>query len=277
MAGSVQTSKHDDKELAYIYDLYVVPIWREAFDRIVDEEIELPKEGKFLDAGCGTGGYAVDLSLHGSSKVEVIGIDPSDERLALAQGKAEIKKAARVSFQQGSLSKLDFTDKEFDLVIGDVSMLPAEQISDAIDELVRVAKKGATVVIKMTTHGSFGEFFSVYWEALYDLDLIELSPQVEKLITERLTVSDAEALALDAGLSKVRSVTKKERFDFDDGAAFLATPLIESIFLDVWFVALPDQTARQRVQQQLVKIIDRERQQTSFDVSIKATVIIGQK
>ncbi|MGE0884025.1 MAG: class I SAM-dependent methyltransferase [Blastocatellales bacterium] len=277
MAGSVPKSKHDDKELAYIYDLYVVPIWREAFDRIVDEEIELPKEGKFLDAGCGTGGYAVDLVLRGGSKVEVVGIDPSDERLALAQGKAEVKKAARVSFQQGSLNKLDFPDKEFDLVIGDVSMLPTEQISDAVDELVRVAKKGATVVIKLATQGSFGEFFSVYWEALYDLDLIEHSPQVENLIAERLSVSDAEAMALDAGLSKVRSVTKKERFDFDDGSAFFAAPLIESSFLDDWFAMLPDQTTRKRVQQQLVKIIDRERQQMNFDVSIKATVIVGQK
>lgn len=277
MAGSVQASKHDAKELAYLYDLYIVPIWREAFDRIVDEEIELPKEGKFLDAGCGTGSYAVDLSLHGSSKVEVIGIDPSLERLALAQGKADVKKATRVSFQQGSLDKLAFPDKEFDLVIGDVSLLPAEQIGVVVDELVRVAKKGATVVVKLATHGSFGEFFSVYWEALYDLDLIAHSQQIENLISERLTVGAAEEMLLDTGLSRVRSTTRKESLNFDAAKTFFEAPLIENVFLDDWFSFLPDQTSRKQVRQQLIKIIDRERQQMSFDISIKATVIIGQK
>ena len=102
MSGSTKTAKHDAKELAYLYDLYVTPGWREVFDRLVDEEIELPKDGKFLDALCGTGGYAVDLSLRAGSKVEVVGIDPSEERLALARGKADVKKPNRASFQLGS-------------------------------------------------------------------------------------------------------------------------------------------------------------------------------
>ena len=146
-----------------------------------------------------------------------------------------------------------------------------------LEELIRVTKKGATIVAKLTTHGSFGEFYSVYWEALYEQGLIEYSPQLEAMITARLTASNAEALALDAGLHRVRSVTRKERFDFPDGEAFLTSPLIETAFLDDWLAILPDQRARQSVQQQLVKIIDRERQKTDFDLSIKATLLIGQK
>ena len=277
----MESTKYNAKELAYLYDLYVVPAWREVFDRLVDEEIELPKEGKCLDAMCGTGGYALDLSLRGGAKVEVVGIDSSEERLILARGKADVKKPNRVTFQQGSLKKLDFPTGEFDLVIGDLSLLPSPlsvtEVEDALDELIRVAKKGAMVVVKLATQGSFGEFFSVYWEALFDLDLVAHSPEIERLISERLVASDAETMALDAGLRKARSLTHNERFQFKDAAEFLTSPLIETSFLNDWLAFLPSPETRQQVEQQLAKIIDRERQNSSFEISVKASLIVGQK
>jgi ubiquinone/menaquinone biosynthesis C-methylase UbiE len=274
---SNDSTTRNAKELAYLYDLYIVPGWREAFDQIVDDEIELPKEGKFLDAECGTGGYAIDLSVRGGPKTEVVGVDQSAERLALGRGKAEVGKVNRVTFQQASPGALDFADGEFDLVIGDASMLPPSEIGAALAELLRVAKKGAPVALKLTTRGSFDEFFSIYWEALYNLEMLEYVPQLEGLITERLTVSDAEEMAIGLGMENVRSVTRKERFDYGDGKDFFEAPLIGAFFLDDWFAMLPDDEARQRVRRQLVKIINEERHAMDFDVSIKATLIIGRK
>jgi ubiquinone/menaquinone biosynthesis C-methylase UbiE len=267
----------DAKELAYLYDLYIAPVWREAFDQMVDDEIELPKEGRFLDVGCGAGGYAIDLAIRGGANTEVVGIDPSPERLALARGKAEVKKLDRVEFRQGEMRSLELPDDEFDLVIGDASMSAPSEIGPALAELKRVAAKGATVVLKLTTRGSFDEFFSIYWESLYNLGLLDYSTQLEGLITERLTVSDAEEIANDVGLKDVRAVTGKERFDYKDGKEFFESPLIENFFLSDWMAILPDEETRQKVRQQLIKIIDTELDKMDFDVSIKATLIIGQK
>ncbi|HKQ76604.1 MAG TPA: class I SAM-dependent methyltransferase [Blastocatellia bacterium] len=267
----------DAKEIAYIHDLYVAPVWTEAFDQMIDDEVGMPEEGKILDAGCGTGGYAIDLAIRCGAKTEVVGVDPSAEKLILARGKAEVKKVDRVEFREGSLQSLKFDDGEFDLVIGDASMLPPAAIGPALAELARVAKSGATVVLKLTTRGSFDEFFSIYWESLYNLGLLDYTPQLEGLITERLTVSDAEQIAIDAGLNHVRSVTRKERFDFNDGKAFFEAPLIETFFLDDWLAILPDEETRGKVREQSVKIIDEDRHMMDFDVSIKATLIVGQK
>ena len=267
----------DPKEHAFLYDLYIVPEWREAFDSIVDDELKLPEEGKFLDAECGTGGYAIELAIKGGAKVEVVGVDSSPERLVLARGKAEIKKLDRVSFRQGSLIALGLPDNMFDLVIADASMLPANQIADAYGELARVAKKGATIALKLTTRGSFDEFFSIYWETLYELKLTEYTQQIEDLINERLTVTEAENLAEKAGFKQVCSVTRKERFDYSDAITFFDAPLIKTIFWDSWLAILPDQETRQRVQQQMANIIDRERHNMDFDISIKATLVIGRK
>jgi ubiquinone/menaquinone biosynthesis C-methylase UbiE len=267
----------DAKEMAYLYDLFIAPGWRQAFDQMVDDEIELPKEGKFLDAGCGTGDYVIDLAIRGGVKTEVIGVDPSPEKLALAHGKAVVKKIDRVEFRQGLMRSLEFPDEEFDLVIGEASMAAPSEVGPALAELRRVARKGATVVLKLTTRGSFDEFFSIYWEALYNLELLNYNPQLEGLITERLTVSDAEQIAVDAGLENVRSVTSKERFDYKDGKEFFESPLIEAFFLNDWLAILPDEETRRLVREQLMKIIDEERHKMDFDVSIKATLIIGQK
>ncbi|MGH9800067.1 MAG: hypothetical protein ACRD82_06860, partial [Blastocatellia bacterium] len=94
---------------------------------------------------------------------------------------------------------------------------------------------------------------------------------------ERLPTGDAEALALDAGLKKARGVIHSERFDFKDAQEFFASPLIETSFLDDWLAFLPDQKTRAQVVEQLSKIIDRERQGAGFEVTVKATVIVGQK
>jgi ubiquinone/menaquinone biosynthesis C-methylase UbiE len=296
-----EDAKEAAKEAAYLYDLIIVPGWREAFDTIVDDEVKLPEKGKFLDAGCGTGSYAIDLAIRSGHKVEATGVDPSPERLALARGKAEIKKLNNVAFQEGSLRSLSLPDNEFDLVIGDASMAPSSEIGSDLAELTRVAKEGATIALKLTTRGSFDELFSIYWEALYNLNIIQYTPQLEDLITERLTVTEIEGLATKAGLKQVRSVTRKERFDYTDADDFFEAPLIKTFFLDPWLAMLPDDDTRRRVQEQMALIIERDRrhqenelpandmtdelkaiidyeqQQSGFDVSIKATVILGQK
>lgn len=272
-----ESKTYDAKELAFLYDLYVVPQWRETFDRLVDEELTLPEAGKWLEVECGTGGYAVDLALKGGTKVEVVGVDSSAERLALARGKAEVKKAERVTFQTGVPTALDFPSESFDLVLADASLLPAASVGEILVELTRVAKKGATVLLKLASRGSFDEFFSLYWEALYNLGLLEYVPQMEALITERLLLSDAEQLAKDAGLKRVHNVTRKERFDFADGQTFISAPLIETFFLGEWLAAFPDAATRESVKRELISLIERERQERDFDVSIKATLLVGQK
>ena len=222
----------DLKELAYLYDLYFVPQWREVFDRLVDAEVKLPEKGKLLDAECGTGSYAVDLALRVGKDAEVVGVDASEEKLALARGKAMVKKTKQTSFQQGTLQALGLADNEFDWIVADASLTPAREIGAVLTELQRVAKQGATIALKLTTRGSFDEFFSVFWETLYELGLSEYTPQLESLTTERLTIGEVEELAAAAGLKAVRSVTHKVGFDFPTGAEFLVAPLIEANFLN---------------------------------------------
>jgi ubiquinone/menaquinone biosynthesis C-methylase UbiE len=267
----------DPKELAYRYDLFVTPDWRDRFDALVGEKIKLPAEGRVLDVNCGTGSHAIEMAEGMRGNGTVLGVDPSAERLELARAKAQVRKVKDVAFEQGSPSDLRFESNKFDIVIGDASMVHADQIEDMLAEMIRVAQPGALVVLKMATHGSFDEFFSIFWEALLDNGISdEVWSDLESLINERSTASDAEAMAHRAGLNHVQSFTKKEEFFYETASEFLESPLIKDSFLDEWLGIVP-QERRQQVLDTISSIIDSERHNGPFELSIKATIVAGTK
>lgn len=266
-----------EKELALRYDLFITPDWRDRFDSLINESIELPKEGRVLDVNSGTGAHAIEIAERLKDKGEVIGLDPAAERVEIARAKAQVKKIESVEFHQSIAETLPFEDDRFDIVIGDASMLQSDAIEDVLAEMFRVAQPDARVVLKMATHGSFDEFFSIYWEALLDAGLNEsVWKELEAMINERMTISVAEQMARRVGLRQVVSFVSKEEFAFEKGSDFIESPLIEDVFLDDWLAIVPDDR-RDEVQERIVEIIERERHDAPFEVSIKATLISGVK
>ena len=268
---------NNEKELAYRYDLFITPDWRDRFDTLINEHIQLPSEGRILDVNCGTGAHSIELAVKMKGKGEVIGVDPSAERIAIARAKAMAKRIDDVIFEQSSPTILVFDSFEFDAVIGDASMLPTDQIEDLLDEMVRVAQPDARLVLKLATRGSFDEFFSIYWEALLDAGLAdEVWNELEDLIKERYTIAEAESRAAHAGLRGIRSFTSKEEFSFESGETFVELPVIKDTFLTNWLRIVPDER-HEEIRERLTSIIDRENHDAPFIVSIKATLITGVK
>ena len=269
----------DAKELSYLYDLYFVPGWRELFDQLVDAEVKLPKEGKFLDAGSGTGAYAIDLAVRFGDKAQVIGIDDSAERLAIANGKAEIKRLDNIRFAHGHLESLGVESEDFDAVLADLSLIAPPELPDRLEdillELKRVARPNATIVLKLATRGSFDEFFSFYWEALFELDLLDYTAQLEELISERLTIEQLESAAQEAGFLNVETLTEQQQFEFDTAEDFFTAPLFANAFLGHWLGILASEREEQEVRETLIRIIDRERGDGTFDLSAKTTLVIA--
>jgi ubiquinone/menaquinone biosynthesis C-methylase UbiE len=267
----------DPKELAFRYDLFITPDWRDRFDTVVNENVELPIEGRILDVNCGTGAHAIELAARMSDKGEVIGIDPSAERVAIARAKAQIAKLDNVRFEQGSGSNLPFESDDFDAVVGDASLVPAGEIEGMLGEMRRVAQHDARVVLKLATRGSFGEFFSIYWEALHETGIDnDVLTSLERLMNEHRRLSHVEQIAERSGLRNVESFVSKEEFDYENAKEFLDSPLIADFFMSYWLEIVPERN-RDEVRGQIAKIIDRERRSAPFDVSIKATVLTGIK
>ncbi len=268
-----------EKEQAFLYDLYVTPDWSERFAQLVDEHVTLPKEGRALYVSSGTGSHALALAVRAEAGVEIVGIDADQERTALAQAKQTVAGAdVGVEFRTAQLEALPFEDDSFDLVLGDASLLSADRLPELLAEMTRVAALGATVALACVTASSFGELFSLYWEALASVTDGTHAAIVETLIHELPTVSNLETMARSEGLDEVQSWTTREEFEYANGEEFFTAPLVSDFLLPQWFASLPEDDTRDAVRGELRRLIDEDRdEETKWAFSIKATVVAGQR
>src|SRR5215813_9816540 len=263
------------KELAFLQDLYIDTDWGERFVELVDAHIELPEKGRALYVEAGTGGHALALQERGGEKLEFTCVDQNDECLEVARAKA-VTVHESTNFQCENAQSLTFADDQFDLVMGNASFILSHELKTSLGELVRVAKPGGTVAWWLPTASSFGEFFSIYWEALQSAAVADHGGDVEHLITDLPAVSDVEHWAEEVGMEDVVSWTAVEEFDFDSGEEFFNSPLITDFLLPNWLHSIPE-ASQQRIMDELTRIIDEERHSGEFALTVKATLVVGRK
>ena len=268
------TSK-SDKELAFLHDLFIAPDWGERFAELIDEHVTLPNEGKALYIAAGTGSHAIALQERAGEKLQLVCLDENEECIEIARVKATTANE-QTEFRSAKIDQLPLPDDHFDLVIGNASLVSQHRIRSMFSEMVRVAAPGAVVALALPTASSFGEFFSIYWEALHNTGLTELESGVEELITELPTVSDTEEMAEDVGLKEVQSWSRIEEFDYDSGEQFLTSPLVADFLMKEWLASVPD-SSRVAVSQEITRLINEERHEAEFALSVKATLVAGRK
>ncbi len=271
----MSTNRKSAKEIAFLQDLFIAPDWGERFAELIDEHVKLPAEGEALYIGAGTGGHAMALHERAGEKLQLLCIDENPECMELARAKATATNE-QITFDTAQLDRLKLKDSRFDLVIGNASLVSRQRVRKMFSEIVRVAAPGATIALALPTASSFGEFFSIYWEALHNRGLIDHESDVEQLITELPTVSDVEQLAEDQGLKDIESWTRIEEFDFESGEQFLKSPLVAEFLIHDWLALVPEDK-RTELFNEISRLINEERHEAEFALSVKATLVVGQK
>lgn len=268
------TSK-TDKELAFIHELFVATDWGERFAELVDEHVKLPKEGCVLYVASGTGGHAIALQEQSAVDLKFLCIDENEECLGLARAKATVLKDV-AEFRRDTVDSLSLPDNYFNVVIGDGSLVETLRAQGMLKEMVRVAAPGAIIAFTLPTFSSFGEFFSIYWEALHNLGLMDHEADVESLISRLPSISAVEEMGEQAGLEEVESWTRIEEFDYESGEQFLNSPLIADFLMKNWLKQLPPQS-HEEVLAEIGRLINEEKHEAEFTLSVKATLVAGRK
>jgi SAM-dependent methyltransferase len=164
-----------------------------------------------LDAGCGTGNYAVALARAGW---HVIGIDYARGMLARAREKVTADVAGLVSFAEADLdAPLAYLDGRFDHAIS-ISVLQA--VADparALGELRRVLKPGGTLVLSLPKKDSVMFSQSIGESVRYRLRHLERRTPGRVLLvllkalgdrycsTTRWSTAEAEGMVRSAGFA----------------------------------------------------------------------------
>ena len=264
-----------DKELAYLHELFIATDWGERFAELLDEHVVLPKEGHVLYVAAGTGGHAIALQERSPVDLKFLCVDENEECLELARAKAAALKDA-AEFRQETVDRLTLPDDKFNVVIGDGSLVETSRAAAMLREIVRVTSPGGTVAFILPTFSSFGEFFSIYWEALHNLGMMDHEADVESLISKLPSISAVEEMGEQAGLEEIESWTRIEEFDYESGEQFLNSPLIADFLMNNWLKELPAE-GREDVVAEIGRLINEERHEAEFALSVKATLVVGRK
>ncbi len=258
------------RELAFLRDLYVQDEWTKRFTDLVDKHMDLRESENMLYINAGTGSHALSIFERFGEKTDIFASCEDEFLLSIARDKGAAVSSG-VDF-----STIRFEDDAFDAVLGDGSLVNPAEIEPFIENVVRTARTGGDVALFLPSSGSYGEVFSLLWEIMFNDDLAEHGHAVETLISELPSVSRLEKMAEAAGIVNINTQTATEVFEFENGAEFIASPLVADFLMPAWLTMLDDKE-KERVHEELAQLIDAEDGTMSFRFSVKATLLTGEK
>lgn len=145
-----------------------------------------PKEGcLYLDIGCGTGNYTIEIA---AQKYDFVGVDPSKKMLEIAK-----KKSQNINWLTGTAEEIPTESKIFDGIIGTLTIHHWTNLRKAFAELYRVMKVDAKIVLFTSTP----EQMKRYWLNQY------FPLMMENSITQMPTFESIKAAAIDAGFRNI--------------------------------------------------------------------------
>jgi demethylmenaquinone methyltransferase/2-methoxy-6-polyprenyl-1,4-benzoquinol methylase len=122
-------------------------IWR----RKTVERLKPFRGGRYLDIGTGTGDLVFEI-LRQSANVQVDGIDPAEQMLAIARDKAVRRGVGdAASFFTADALELPMEDESYDGIVSGFCFRNIEQRQKALGEMLRVLKPGGRLVILEAT------------------------------------------------------------------------------------------------------------------------------
>nr|BBH92040.1 hypothetical protein KTA_02390 [Thermogemmatispora argillosa] len=136
-------------------------------------ELLPPDGGRVLDLACGPGGWALELAF-AFPRIEVIGVDISQQVITYARAQAWSRGLENVHFQVGNVMEpLSFSDRSFDLING--RLLSGFMLPDAwprlLGECWRLLKPGGVMRLTegempLSTSPASERFNALFTEAL---------------------------------------------------------------------------------------------------------------
>ena len=129
---------------AVFYDVWWIQFWMKKFHQPVFEEINFEKKSKIIDLSCGTGELLQEIKNKDTPhNITLKGIDLSSKMLEIARKKIP----SAIILEQQNVLNLQEKKNTYDYVISTEAFHHYPDQKKAIQEMVRIAKKEAKIII----------------------------------------------------------------------------------------------------------------------------------
>ncbi len=151
--SDVDGSKHPEHFVNCLNEQYTNDSAHQFNKQRILELVDLQNGQTVLDAGCGIGFDAMQMSLQVGKKGHVFGVDISQEMIDTAKSNAAHLELP-LTFRNGNIYKLEFQDDFFDRCRVDHTFQHLSDPKAALTELIRVTKPGGKIIITDPDHDS---------------------------------------------------------------------------------------------------------------------------
>lgn len=176
--------------------------------------LEIPRDRRWLDVGCGTGVLTREI-VDSMDPIEVVGVDPSEGFLEHARAQT---RDPRVRFEPADARALPSEDGAFDSVVAGLVLNFVPEPARGVAEMARVTRPGGRVGAYVWDYAGRMELLRAFWDVAIDLD-----PAARELDEgTRFPICSPDGLRTafaTAGLDdvEIRAIEILTRFrDFDD-------------------------------------------------------------
>lgn len=225
--------------VAKSYEKYIVPMFQDTAQDLI-ELAALQAGQTVLDVGTGPGVAALLAALKVAPTGSVVGVDVSEEMLAIARKKTE-QAELRVEFQRANVESLDLPEGSFDVVLSSLGLATTDP-DKSLPSIRRVLKAGGRLVFSQW--GPSSRPAKILVELLQKRRVAKTTPHLEWLRTvgrparpwrSRYNTPEAMASLLTAhGFNNVQTEMRAYTFTYPNSDAYLDSsrsfPLLQAEF-----------------------------------------------
>jgi arsenite methyltransferase len=211
-----------------------LPLWSAMAGLLLLEHVELTRDARVLDVGCGTGFPLIEIAERLGPASRVCGIDPWSAALARARFKTRLRRVENVAVVGGDAAALPFPDACFDLVVSNLGVNNFEKPEAALWEIRRVARPGSKLALTTNLKGHMKEFYDIFEETLPEVGDGKALGALKAHVNHRATVEKLTALLEGCGFRLAHVREARAAMRFADGSALLRHYFVKLGFLDGW-------------------------------------------
>jgi len=177
---------------------------------------------RVLDLGCGTGYPSILAAQAVGSSGAVVGLDLSENMLAVARRKAEGAGVKNISFHANDVSSLPYEAASFDAVISRFCLMFLPDIHGALKEISRVLKNGGYLSAAVWSTSDKNPFIRIPMEVLKRFIDVPAPLPDQPGIFRLAKPGDLLGMAGSAGLSGLTDEEISGESIFDSAEDYLA-------------------------------------------------------
>ncbi len=204
----MSTVKLDNQLLAERYDQVSEGQFNNGL--ILIEKLGIKTGHNVLDIGCGTGRMTLHVAGIVGSNGKVVGIDPSVQRIGVAQRKVRDAPLLNVNFKIGNSNDLyHFEDDSFDIVYLNIVLHWIQEKEDALSQIYRVLKPGGRLGITTGNKDKPYTVKSIINEILKRPRYSGVS-NAKKDPSSPVNIRELELLIMESGFKEFEMTCKKD-------------------------------------------------------------------